>query len=245
MKTTLLLLTSVLGAAALSQAQSLSNPWSGVLGDRGNMSAFAFQATAGLFPDSVSPSGALEGVPAIALTRLTLTRPDDATLPAFGTGDRQITGTDTPVYIDVYSDYSGGVFSGFLGSSSTGVAWDQTAAAQAYSYDFTGPTLAVDHKYWFVFSETIGDGDVAQFRCQLNTAGDNLTPGPGKGYLVNDTVQSLTSAAVPQDWAFAYVVDFTPVPEPSTIALGLSASLLALLGCIVRHRRGDSLSRRS
>ena len=236
MKTTHLA-TALLLAAASGQAQTIGNPWSGVTGDRGNMSAFAFRADAGLYPNSISPAGALDGISAITLTSVTLTRPNDATTPNFGDGLRQITSASATVFLDVYTEFSGGSFSGYLGSSLTGVTWDSTTAGQAYTFDFSAITLAVDQKYWFVFSEDDIDGEISQFRAQLNTSGDDATAGAGKGYLVGDTVQSVTSGGVAQDWAFATSVGFTPVPEPSTLALGFSGAALFLVRLALLRRR--------
>lgn len=209
----------LLAAATLAQAQTISNPWSGVTGDRGNMSAFAFKATAGTYPGSVTPADSL--TPLFTIDSLTLLRPNDTTTPAFGTGAGLLTDANTPVFVDIYSTYSGGVFSGYLGSSSSSVTWSSTVQDQPYTFNFAGITLQDTAKYWFVFSEDGLDGDVSNFRSKLNTSGDNLTAGPGKGYLLSDTAQAITSAGVVQDWAFAYTVGFTPVPEPSVFSFGL------------------------
>lgn len=235
---TIHLAAALLCTTVFSHAQAtINNPWSGVLGDRGNMTAFAFRANAGLFPGSVSPSGALDGMSAITLNSLSLTRPNDATSPNFGAGVRQITSASTPVFLDIYTDFSGGVFSGYVGSSLTGVAWDSTVAAQSYSFDFGAVTLAVDQKYWFVFSEDGIDGEVSQFRTQLNTSGDDATAGPGRGYLVGDTAQGVTSGGVGQDWGVAFTAGVTPVPEPSTLVLGFSTGALLLIRFAFRRRR--------
>ncbi|HNQ74798.1 MAG TPA: PEP-CTERM sorting domain-containing protein [Verrucomicrobiota bacterium] len=215
---------------AAAQANTIDNNWSGVTGDRGNMTAFAFQADAGNFPASITPVGSL--TPVIELTRLTFQRPNDSTTPSFGTGPRQLTDADTPVFLDVYTTMTSGAFSGYLGSSSSSVTWASTVQDQAYSFDFSGLTLSSSTKYWFVFSEDNLEGDDTNFRLKLNTSGDDLTPGQGKGYLVNDTLQSLTSSGAAQDWAFAFTAEFTPVPEPtSATLLGL-----ALTGWLVRRR---------
>jgi len=214
----------------VSRAATISNNWSGVAGDRGNMTGFAFRADAGSFPASVDPAGSL--TPNISLNSLTFFRPNDTTTPSFGTGTRQVTDANTPVFLDVYSTLSSGVFSGYLGSSSTSVAWANTVQDQAYSFAFAGLTLSSSTKYWFVFSEDNLAGDDANFRVKLNTSGNDTTPGEGKGYLVNDTVQGLTQGGANQDWGFAFTADFTPVPEPSIAALCLVAG-----ACLLRRRR--------
>jgi hypothetical protein len=221
-------LIAVLAGTALTQAQTISNPWSGVSGDKGNMSAFAFQANAGTYPASINPTGSLTAE--FSLDSLTLTRPNDTTTPVFGTGLRQLASADTPVFIDIYTSLSAGVFSGYLGSSTSSVLWSGTTADQPFTFNFTGITLQSSSKYWLVFSEDNVDGDISNFRAKLNTSGDNLTPGPGKGYLINDTSQALTQANAEQDWAFAYSVSFMPIPEPSVLSLGL-------LGLVVLARR--------
>ncbi len=235
---TIQLTAAILFTAAICHGQTtINNPWSGVLGDRGNMTAFAFRADAGLFPDSVTPAGGLDGMSAITLNTFSLTRPNDATTPNFGTGVRQITSASTPIFLDIYTDYTAGVFSGYLGSSDTGVTWESTLAAQSYTFNFSTVTLAVNQKYWFVFSEDGIDGEVSQFRAQLNTSGSDAMPGAGKGYLVGDLVQSVTSGGVSQDWGVAYGAVVTPVPEPSTLALGFSAGALLLIRFVFRRHR--------
>jgi len=215
---------------SVASANTISNNWSGVTGDRGNMTGFAFQADAGNFPASIDPAGSLG--PAISLNSLTFFRPNDTTTPSFGTGARQVTDANAPVFLDVYTTLSSGVFSGYLGSSSTSVTWASTVQDQTYSFDFTGLTLASNTKYWFVFSEDNIAGDDANFRVKLNTSGNDTTPGEGKGYLVNDTIQGLTQGGATQDWGFAFTANFTPVPEPSIAALCLIGG-----ACLLRLRR--------
>lgn len=216
----------LLATAALGQAQTISNPWSGVTGDRGNMVGFAFKATGGNYPGSVAPADSL--TPLFTIDSLTLLRPNDTTTPNFGTGDRLLTDANAPVFVDIYTTYSGGVFSDYVGSSSSSVTWSSTVQDQAYTFNFTGINLQDSTKYWFVFSEDGVAGEVSNFRAKLNTSGDDLTAGPGKGYLVGDTAQAITQAGVLQDWGFAYTVGFTPVPEPSVVSLGLlGVALLA------------------
>ena len=79
-------------------------------------------------------------------------------------------------------------------------------ANQSYTFNFSGLTLDSSTKYWFVFSEDDVAGDVAQFRALVNTSGDNLTAGAGKGYLLNDTAQVLGPTYAAQDWGVACVV---------------------------------------
>jgi hypothetical protein len=100
-------------------------------------------------------------------------------------------------------------------------------ADQPYSFSFSGISLDSSTKYWFVFSEDNVDGEVSQFRGKVNTSGDDLTAGPGKGYLVSDTLQVLGPTLSAFDWGVNYVVT---VPEPSTVALaGLSLASLLLV----------------
>lgn len=225
MKLVVTALVAITSGAALAQPYTISNPWSGVAGDRANLAAFAFRADAGQYPDSVDPAGSL--TPTFEIQRLTLIRPNDATTPNFGGAVGQVTSASAPVFVDIYTDFAGGVFDGYVGSSLTGVAWSDTVADQPYSFAFSGITLNSGAKYWFVFSEDNVEGEVSQFRFKVNTSGDNLTPGPGRGYLVNDTVQVVLPALTTQDWGVAYVV---AVPEPSVFALAGLGALLWQLG---------------
>ena len=217
------------GAVFTARADTIVNAWSGVSGDKANCAAFAFKADAGIYPDSVTPAGALS--PTFFLNAVTLTRPGDTTTPSIGTGARQITSADAPVYLDVYAGLDSGVFTGYLGSSATAVTCAGTASDQPYTFDFNGLTLESSVKYWFVFSEDALEGEVSNFRFKVNTSGDNLTPGQGKGYLVNDTAQVMKQNGATDDWGTAYTVTVTAVPEPSTIAL------LALGGVALFLRR--------
>jgi hypothetical protein len=221
----------LLAAAANANAATIVNPWSGVIGDRGNITAFAFRADAGNFPTSVTPTGAL--TPTISLDSITLIRPNDATTPNFGTGANQTTTTTTPVFLDIYTSMgAANAFSGYVGSSSTSIAWSSTTADQAYTLSFTGTTLSSTTKYWFVFSEDSVAGDVANFRAKLNTSGSDPVAGPGQGYLVGDTAQAALPTNNTQNWGTAFTVDFTAVPEPSAALLG-GLGVLTLL----RRRR--------
>jgi len=141
-----------------------------------------------------------------------------------------LTASNTPVFIDIYTDFAANAFSGYLGSSSSSVTWDDTVSDQPYTFNFTGINLDSGTKYWFVFSEDNLDGDIAQFRAKVNTSGNNTTPGPGPGYLVNDTLQVLLPGATlsSRDWGVAFTVGFTPIPEPTTLALGLLGATLLI-----------------
>lgn len=225
------LLAVLLAAASNANAATIVNPWSGVTGDRGNITAFAFRADAGNFPTSVTPTGSL--TPTISLDSITLIRPNDTTTPNFGTGANQTAASTTPVFIDIYTSMgAANAFSGYVGSSSTSVAWSSTTIDQSYTLNFTGITLSSTTKYWFVFSEDGVAGDVANFRFKLNTSGSDAVAGPGLGYLVGDTVQAALPANTTQNWGTAFTVNFTPVPEPSAALLG-GLGMLALL----RRRR--------
>lgn len=230
MKASLLGTSIALAASGLAQPFTLDNPWSGTTGDKANLAGFAFRADAGTYPASVTPPGALGDT--FELASLTLIRPNDTVTPAFGSAAvGQLTDASTPVYVDIYTGYAAGTFSGYLGSSTTGVAWSGTVQDQPYTFAFSGITLQNTTQYWFVFSEDGAEGEVSQFRAKVNTSGDNLTPGPGKGYLVNDTVQTISAsnagALGQQDWGVAYTV--AAVPEPSTLTLaGLGLGLLLL-----------------
>ena len=223
MKIKLCLAALLIGCVVFVSAQSgtINNAWSGTSGDKANMAAVAFQANAGVYPDSITPAGALVSPTAFWLDALTLTRPDDATTLSLGTGARQTTSADTPVYVDVYSTYDSvnKAFSDYLGSSSTSVAWSQTVQNQDYTFSFSGITLQSDQKYWFVFSEDNVDGEVSNFRMKVNTAGADTTVGQGKGYLVGDTLQGLGQNNSNVDRGTAYTVSFTVIPEPGIAAL--------------------------
>jgi len=222
-----------LGFVAAASANTVSNNWSGVLGDRGNMTAFAFKADAGAFPTSIDPFGSL--TPSILLTNITFFRPNDTTTPSFGTGVRQLANSTTPVFLDVYTAKSGTTFSGYLGSSSSSVTWASTVQDGAYSFDFSSLSLSSSTKYWFVISEDNIAGDESNFRMKLNTSGSDGVAGQGRGYLTGDLQQALAQNGVDQDWAFAFTAGYTAVPEPTVAAV--AGMGLAVLTIIARRRR--------
>lgn len=228
---------TALGAVA-AQAATVSNAWSGVAGDRANYSAFDFKATAGTFPASVSPAGALDGGPTFTLNSLTFTRPANDVLngtndPGITTDPGGLSAKTADVFMDVYSSRSGTTglnFTGFLGSSTNSFAWEdldgneQIAPGQSYTYNFSGLTLDKNTEYWLVFSETSGDGDVGNFRTRVNTSGNDAVAGAGAGYLTGNPIQLVTHGATPtnREWGVEYAADVTPiVPEPSSAILAL------------------------
>jgi len=172
-----------------------------------NLTAFAFRANAGLYPDSVYPPGALTET--FRLQNITFFRPYDTNGPSFGTGYGALSGPDAPVYLDVYADTNGmGGFSGYLGSSTNFVTWSDLASANSYSFSFAGLGLRSDHKYWTVFSEDPLEGEVSNFRAFMDTSGTDNTPGSGQGYLVRDKVQAFAFPNLSRDWAPLFVAEF-------------------------------------
>lgn len=216
----------------LAQSLTIDNPWSGASGDKANLAGFAFKADAGNYPNSITPSGSLS--PTFELTSLTLGLVSgDTTTPSFGTSGAQLATADTPVFIDIYTGYSAGTFSGYLGSSSTSVTWNTVSGGTSYTLNFSGIILDSSTKYWFAFSDDNVDGSVKNFRMEVNTSGSDSTAGPGKGYLVGDTAQAISvnnsGGMSTQDWGPAYSISATPVPEPSAAALaalGISSLMI-------------------
>ncbi len=230
-------LALALASAATVQAATISNAWSGTAGDRANHSAFVFKGTAGTFPTSVSPLGAIDGGPTFTLNLMTFTRPandvQDSTNDPLVGGPGGLSAKSANVYLDVYSartGTSGLVFTGFLGSSTNAIAWEdgdgfeQIIPGATYTYSFSGLTLDKNTEYWMVFSETSGDGDVRNFRTRVNTSGSDAVPGAGQGYLVGNAIQLVTPGPTPTNrtWGVEFVADVTSiVPEPSSAALAL------------------------
>lgn len=211
-------------------------------GDRANLRGFAFRPQAG----GTGPASTL--TQAVSLDSLTLHRPgfNDATTPQFGAGAGLITSTTTPVYLKVYSSFTGGTAASdvgtYLGSSTNGITWTDvdningagvstvtTAPFEGFTYNFPSITLDKDTTYWLVFSETNNSSvDVAQFRMIVE-------PGAGAaglGYLA-DTVQARTTTGAAQDWGVYFNATVSTIPEPGTAALGLLAAGALLL----RRRR--------
>lgn len=145
---------------------------------------------------------------------MTIKCPDDTTTPSFGTGTRQTTSAETPVFLSVYTGLNGAtdVFSGYVGSLSTSVAWSGTTQNTTYSFDFSNLLLGKNTKYWFVFSEDNVVGEVSNFRHRVATGGSNTGAGDNaSGYLLNDTAQVHTQGAAEQDWGTEFTADFAPV----------------------------------
>ncbi|HOW71788.1 MAG TPA: hypothetical protein PKY77_14405 [Phycisphaerae bacterium] len=228
---------SALGLSAAADAATITNPWSGTAGDRANYSAFAFRATAGEFPNSVSPLGALDAFPFLTLDALTFTRPanDTTQTPILGTGNGQLSSVAAPVFVDVYTSRDGILsFSGYLGSSTTSVIFndgvDPIAPGESFTFSFSGITLDKDAAYWLVFSEDGIEGEVSSFRSRVNTSGNDSTPGPGPGYLVGNIAQVEYSGAI-KDWGVEFTATVTAVPEP------ISLAMLAFASTSLRIRR--------
>jgi hypothetical protein len=214
---------------AFAQSFTIANPWSGASGDKANLAAFAFEADAGNYPNSISPLGSLDAT--FEIGSLTLTRPNDTTTPVFGTTGISIADASTAVFIDIYTTYSGGVFSGYIGSSSSSINWNNTTAGGNYTFDFSGIILESTTKYWFAFSTDNLNGNIGNFRMNLNTSGTDGTAGPGHGYLVNDTAQAVSannsgSLGALQDWGPAFTIQAVPEPSVAVLSsLGVSALL--------------------
>src|SRR5688500_572257 len=101
-RTSIATLMLVGAGAVAAQAATIANPWSGAAGDRANWSAFVFKGTAGEFPTSVSPLGAIDGLPMFTLNSLTFTRPanDVATsLPSVNTNPGGLSSLTAEVYV--------------------------------------------------------------------------------------------------------------------------------------------------
>lgn len=211
-------------------------------GDRANLRAFAFRPQAG----GSGPSAPLEQT--VLLTSLTLHRPgfNDVTTPQFGTAAGQVTSSATPVYLKVYSSFTGGTgvadVGTLLGVSENGISWDEVDAINgvgvssataapfdAFTYSFPSVSLDRDTTYWMVFSETGDDSvDVAQFRMIVEPGAGAA----GTGYLA-DTVQVRTTTGAAQDWGVYFTANVESIPEPSTVgSLGL-----AVLAVALRRRR--------
>jgi hypothetical protein len=211
-------------------------------GDRANLRAFAFRPQAG----GSGPAAPLEQT--VLLTSLTLHRPgfNDATTPQFGSAAGQVTSSATPVYLKVYSSFTGGTgvadVGTLLGISGNGISWDEvdaingagpssvTAAPfEGYTYNFPSVALDRDTTYWMVFSETGDDSvDVAQFRMIVEPGAGAA----GSGYLP-ETIQARTTTGASQDWGVYFTANVESIPEPSTAgSLGL-----AVLAVALRRRR--------
>ena len=206
-------------------------------GDRANLRGFAFRPNAG----GTGPAAALPGT--VYLESITLHRPgfSDATTPQFGATAGFITDANTPVYLKIYSSWTGGLTGAdlgtFLGSSTNGITWTEvdningpgvsTASAAPFeSYTFTFPAVSLDRDttYWMVFSETSDSSvDVAQFRMIVEPGAGAA----GSGYLA-DTIQARTTTGAAQDWGVYFNANVNTVPEPAAGALGLLGAAVLL-----------------
>ncbi len=208
-------------------------------GDRANMRGFAFVPNAG----GTGPASPLTQT--VELTMLTLFRPgfSDATAPSFGAGAGQLANADAPVFLKIYSSFTGGTTAGDLGTllgiSSNSWTWNQVlglgANAQTappfngYTFNFANVALDKDTTYWMVYSET-GDSsaDVTNFR-QIVEAGGGAA---GSGYLPS-TDQMKDAGGISRDWGPYFNATVNTVPEPGSAML----VFLALLPVALRRRR--------
>lgn len=207
-------------------------------GDRANIRGFAFRPAAG----GTGPAEVL--TQEVGLLSLSLHRPGfaDATTPLLGSASGQITDANAPVYLKVYSSYTGGTAAGdlgtFLGASSNGISWAEvdgingagssaaTAAPfESFTYNFSSIALDKDTTYWAVFSETSdSSADVANFRLIVE-AGAGAA---GSGYLA-DAVQVRDTSGAARDWGVYFTATVNTVPEPSGSLLGVLAGSYLML----------------
>lgn len=232
---------AAIGLAAPAGATLISNPWSGAAGDRAAYSAFAFSGTAGLFPNSVDPVGALDAFQFFTLDSLTFTRPanDTTQTPIIGTGIGQLSSVAAPVFVDVYTSRDSALsYSGYLGSSANSIIYndgiDPIAPGESFTFNFSGLTLDKSAIYWMVFSEDGIAGEVSSFRTRVNTSGTDATAGPGQGYLVGNTAQVEYPGNL-KDWGVEFTANVTAVPEPSTVVMVMLG--LVSVGLLARRRR--------
>ena len=238
---TILLLLSALPAAAATVLVNNTAAATIASGDRANLRGFAFRPNAG----GSGPAAALPAT--VYLESLTLHRPgfNDATTPQFGAAAGQVTGSTTPVYLKIYSSFTGGTTAAdvgtFLGSSTNGISWADVdningagpsaatlPAFEGFSYTFSGISLDRDTTYWMVFSETSDSTvDVAQFRMIVEAG----TGAAGTGYLA-DTIQVRTTTGASADWGIYFNASVNTVPEPS----GALLAGMAAIGLMRRRR---------
>ncbi len=239
-----LLFASAITASAATVIVNNTTSASIASGDRANLRGFAFRPQAG----GTGPASTL--TQSVTLASLTLFRPgfSDGTTPVFGTGAGQPTNATTPVYVKVYTSFTGGTTAAdvgtYMGSSTNGIRWTDvdningagvsTATAapfEGYTYTFPPITLDKDTTYWMVFSETSDSTvDVANFRMIVEPGAGAA----GAGYLT-DTVQARTTTGAAQDWGVYFNATVNTVPEPAASALGLAAT-----GLMLRRRRRSS-----
>jgi hypothetical protein len=244
MKLTALSLLLLAAASAPAATVLVDNTVSATIasGDRANIRGFAFRPAAG----GTGPVEVL--TQQVELLSLSLHRPgfSDATTPLFGSAAGQITDINAPVYLKVYSSFTGGTAAGdvgtFLGASSNGISWSEvdaingagvsTATAapfESFTYSFPSISLDKDTTYWAVFSETSdSSADVANFRVIVE-AGAGAA---GTGYLA-DTVQVRDTSGTARDWGVYFIANVNTVPEPSGSLLGVLAGSFLML----RRRR--------
>ena len=207
-------------------------------GDRANIRGFAFRPAAG----GAGPAEVL--TQEVGLLSLSLHRPgfNDATTPLLGSASGQITDASAPVYLKLYSSFTGGTAAGdlgtFLGASSNGISWSEvdaingagvsaaTAAPfESYTYNLSSVALDKDTTYWAVFSETAdSSADVANFRLIVEAGAGTA----GTGYLA-DTVQVRDTSGVARDWGVYFTATVHTVPEPSGTLLGVLAGSYLVL----------------
>jgi hypothetical protein len=144
----------------------------------------------------------------------------------------------SPKYLGVYTGFSAGVLSGFLGVSTNSVDFATAAAGDWRQFDFSGIQVTADSTVGagsglLYFAYQTGTGELAGLETTVSTRRNEGFPGDPQMpiYLAN----ILAFGAVQSPRAPQYQATLTPVvPEPTSLVLGGISCILLL------SKRGQS-----
>jgi len=142
--------------------------------------------------------------------------------------------TNAPVYLLIFSDFSGSVGSGLIQASTNTQAWQTLGTGATATFDFAGDVaLDTGTKYYAVFSES-----PTMYAFPSGSGGRNVMWNSGDAYS-GGAMLSSGGEYGGTDVQFTATFATSAIPEPSAYAalFGLSAVGFAMWQKKARHRR--------